>query len=110
MTVATGLTVMVSLQFLTTWLNGSFEPVTYSGIVSLFYVSFGVFLAISAYFTEHVDRPNFLNHLHGKKLQAELTKPFRADAMTGLNNRRMPAPIRNRIWKQPLPARSYPLS
>lgn len=57
---------MVAIQIATTGLNGSFDAVTYSGIVS-FHITLGIFLALSAYFAERVDRQNFLNRLRGKR-------------------------------------------
>lgn len=96
-TVLAGLAAMVAIQIATTGLNGSFDAVTYSGIVS-FHITLGIFLALSAYFAERVDRQNFLNRLRGEALQAQLTALSERDPMTGLYNRHSLRRSRHAIW------------
>lgn len=96
-TVLIGLAAMTAVQLVTTRLNGGFDQVTYSGIVS-FYLTLGMFLAMSAWFTEHVDRQNFLNRLRGEILQEELKDLSESDPMTGLRNRHSLARMRNALW------------
>lgn len=97
-TVLLGLGVMMAIQFTTTKLNGSFDDVTYGGIVT-FYITLVVFLALSAYFFESVDRLNFLHRLKGNLLQAELRAQSEQDVMSGLANRRSLARYERDIWK-----------
>lgn len=97
LTVLGGLIAMIAIQLLTTRLNGGFDPVTYSGIVS-FYITLGVFLALSAYFAERVDRQNFLQRLRGEALQKELQLLSELDPMTGLYNRHVLARLNHSIW------------
>ena len=96
-TILTGLAAMVAIQLATTGLNGRFDPVTYSGIVT-FYLTLGSFLALAAYFAERVDRLNFLNRLRGQALQGELVRLSRRDPMTGLYNRYMLLRTRDELW------------
>ena len=96
-TVVVGLVAMLAIQFVTTGLNGQFDDVTYAGIVS-FYITIAILLATSAWFSERMDRQNFLNRLRGEALQAELTRLSERDPMTGLYNRHVLRRLGNRIW------------
>lgn len=107
-TVVGGLAIMIAVQLLTTRLNGSFDAVTYSGIVS-FYVTLGVFLALSAYFAEQVDRQNFLHRLRGELLQQDLRQLSELDPMTGLYNRLVLTRMRHTLWEADRPDRSVAL-
>jgi diguanylate cyclase (GGDEF)-like protein len=98
-TVIAGLIAMLTIQFVTTRLNGQFDDVTYIGIVS-FYITVAIFLATSAWFSERTDRQNFLNRLRGEALQAELTRLSERDPMTGLYNRHVLRRLGNRIWSR----------
>lgn len=97
LTVLLGLVAMIGVQIATIALNGGFDSVTFSGIVT-FYVTLGVFLALSAYFTESVDRHNFLIRLRSAALQRELRKLSETDPMTGLNNRHVLDRFRADLW------------
>ncbi|WP_244564670.1 GGDEF domain-containing protein [Rhizobium sullae] len=96
-TIVLGLVLMCTVQFTTTKLNGSFDAVTYTGIVT-FYVTLAIFLAMSAYFMEHKDRMNFLHQLRGGLLHAELERKSERDELTGLFNRHSLARNRDTIW------------
>lgn len=97
LTVLIGLAVLMIIQLVTTKLNGSFDAVTYSGMVT-FYITLGVFLALSAYFTEHVDRQNFLNRQRSEVLHSKLKKLSETDPMTGLSNRHVLERVKNTFW------------
>lgn len=101
-TVLAGLAILTTVQLVTIHLNGGFDTVTYSGIVT-FYVTLSVFLAMSAYFGEHVDRQNFLNWMRGEALQADLRKLSESDPMTGLYNRHSLNTLRGTIWSRTKP-------
>ena len=88
---------MLAIQITTTYFNGTFDDVRFSGIVS-FYITLTVFLALSAYVGEHVDRQNFLNRLRSEALQAKLLTLSETDALTGLANRRVLDRLRTEIW------------
>lgn len=96
-TIVLGLALMCAVQFTTTKLNGSFDDVTYTGIIT-FYVTLTIFLAMSAYFMEHKDRLNFLHQLRGSLLHAELERKSERDELTGLFNRHSLARLRHTIW------------
>jgi diguanylate cyclase (GGDEF)-like protein len=96
-TVIAGLAAMLAIQIGTTYLNGTFDDVRFTGIVS-FHVTLGVFLALSAYFAEHVDRQNFVNRLRSDALQSKLRTLSETDALTGLANRRVLDRLRSVIW------------
>lgn len=96
-TIVLGLVLMCAVQFTTTKLNGSFDDVTYTGIIT-FYVTLTIFLAMSAYFMEHKDRLNFLHQLRGSLLHAELERKSERDELTGLFNRHSLARVRQTIW------------
>lgn len=99
LTILVGLALMCAVQFTTTKLNGSFDDVTYTGIVT-FYVTLTIFLAMSAYFMEHKDRLNFLHQLRGSLLHAELERKSERDELTGLFNRHSLARVRQTIWSR----------
>lgn len=92
-----GLLVMCLSHFTTTRLAGSFDTVSYSGIV-IFYLTLSVFLAASAYFLEWTDRQNFLNQLRGGLLYRQLESISERDELTGLLNRRSLARFGETIW------------
>lgn len=96
-TVVAGLAAMLAIQITTTYFNGTFDDVRFSGIVS-FYITLTVFLALSAYVGEHVDRQNFLNRLRSEALQAKLLTLSETDALTGLANRWVLDRLRTEIW------------
>jgi hypothetical protein len=104
-TILIGLTAMLAIQIVTTKLNGGFDDVTYTGIVS-YYITAGMVLAASACFTERMDRQNFLGRLRGEALQAELTRLSEREPMTGLYNRHVLRRIGNRIWARSAPGRT----
>ncbi|MXN45278.1 diguanylate cyclase [Shinella kummerowiae] len=95
--VLVGLVLMCTSHFITTQLTGAFDAVTYSGIIT-FYVTLSIFLAVSAYFLERMDRQNFLNQLRGSLLYAQLEYNSERDELTGLLNRRSLARICARLW------------
>jgi diguanylate cyclase (GGDEF)-like protein len=96
-TVVAGLALMLATQLVTTKLNGSFDPVTYAGISS-FYITLSVFLGLSAFFAEQVDRQNFLHRLRGELLQGELRHLTEHDPMTGLYNRLVLSRLQGQWW------------
>lgn len=98
-TIVIGLVLMCTVQFTTTKLNGSFDDVTYTGIVT-FYITLAIFLAMSAYFMERTDRLNFLHQLRGGLLHAQLERKSERDELTGLLNRHSLARIRDSIWRE----------
>jgi diguanylate cyclase (GGDEF)-like protein len=98
-TVMIGLVLMCAVQFTTTKLNGSFDAVIYTGIVT-FYVTLAIFLAMSAYFLEHKDRMNFLHQLRGNLLHVQLERKSERDELTGLFNRHSLARIRDAVWRE----------
>ena len=61
---------------------------------------------LSAYFSESVDRLNFLNRLRGQVLQAQLQALSETDALTGLNNRLMLERTRMDYWSEKASAMS----
>ena len=85
-TILIGLALMCAVQFTTTKLSGAFDDVVYTGIIT-FYVTLTIFLILSAYFTEHKDRLNFLNQLRGSLLHVQLEQKSERDELTGLFNR-----------------------
>lgn len=98
-TAVLGLGVMTAIQLTTIHLNGSFDEVTYGGI-GTFYITLVVFLGLSAYFLESVDRLNFLHRLRGKLLQEELRAQSEQDVMSGLLNRRSLSRYEREVWKR----------
>lgn len=96
-TILIGLVLMCTVQFTTTKLSGAFDDVVYTGIVT-FYVTLAIFLALSAYFTEHKDRLNFLNQLRGSLLHVQLEQKSERDELTGLFNRHSLERMRSSIW------------
>ena len=96
-TILIGLTLMCAVQFTTTKLSGAFDGVIYTGIIT-FYVTLAIFLALSAYFTEHKDRLNFLNQLRGSLLHVQLEQKSERDELTGLFNRHSLERMRSSIW------------
>lgn len=98
-TILIGLVLMCAVQFTTTKLNGSFDAVIYTGIIT-FYVTLAIFLAMSAYFMEHKERMNFLHQLRGGLLHAQLERKSERDELTGLFNRHSLARIRDSMWRK----------
>jgi len=96
-TILIGLTLMCAVQFTTTKLSGAFDDVVYTGIIT-FYVTLAIFLVLSAYFTEHKDRLNFLNQLRGSLLHVQLEQKSERDELTGLFNRHSLERMRSSIW------------
>ncbi len=95
--VVLGLALLCAVQFVTIKLNGSFDEVIYSGIVS-FYITVAIFLLLSAYFMEHKERLTFLHQLRGQLLLRELERKSECDELTGLLNRHALAQRREVIW------------
>lgn len=96
-TVILGLGVMTAIQLTTIHINGNFDEVRYGGIVT-FYITLVVFLALSAYFHENMDRMNFLHRLRGELLQEELRVQSEQDVMSGLLNRRSLSRYERELW------------
>lgn len=92
-----GLTLLCAAQLTAVKLNGSFEPVIYSGIVS-FYVTVSVFLALSVHFMEQKERSSFLHQLRGQLLVEKLERKSERDELTGLLNRHGLTRWREKIW------------
>ena len=105
LTLVVGLAAMVAVQLVTLHLNGRLDAVTYPAVIS-FYATLSVFLMLSAYFSESVDRLNFLNRLRGQVLQAQLQALSETDALTGLNNRLMLERTRMDYWSEKASAMS----
>ncbi|OCJ07651.1 diguanylate cyclase [Rhizobium sp. AC27/96] len=97
-TILIGLVLMCTVQFTTTKLSGAFDDVVYTGIIT-FYVTLAIFLVLSAYFTEHKDRLNFLNQLRGSLLHVQLEQKSERDELTGLFNRHSLDRVRSSIWR-----------
>lgn len=97
-TILIGLALMCAVQFTTTKLSGAFDDVVYTGIIT-FYVTLTIFLVLSAYFTEHKDRLNFLNQLRGSLLHVQLEQKSERDELTGLFNRHSLERMRSSIWR-----------
>lgn len=95
-----GLAVLCSVHFSLVWMNGSLDPVAFSGVIT-FFVTLAIFLGLSAYFMERKDRLNFLNRLRGELLQAELRHQSERDELTGLYNRRSLSRIAKSVWERP---------
>jgi diguanylate cyclase (GGDEF)-like protein len=98
-TILIGLALMCAVQFTTTKLSGAFDDVVYTGIIT-FYVTLTIFLILSAYFTEHKDRLNFLNQLRGSLLHVQLEQKSERDELTGLFNRHSLERVRSSIWQE----------
>jgi len=98
-TILLGLALMCAVQFTTTKLSGAFDDVVYTGIIT-FYVTLTIFLVLSAYFTEHKDRLNFLNQLRGSLLHVQLEQKSERDELTGLFNRHSLDRVRASIWRK----------
>lgn len=96
--VVIGLTLMCGVLLKTAKLNGSFDDITYSGLIS-FYITIAIFLALSAYFLEHTDRLNFLNRLRAGLLQQQLEHNAARDELSGLLNRRSLVQVATDMWK-----------
>ncbi|BCH54360.1 GGDEF domain-containing protein [Agrobacterium vitis] len=101
--VVIGLTLMCGVLLKTAKLNGSFDDITYSGLIS-FYITIAIFLALSAYFLEHTDRLNFLNRLRAGLLQQQLEHNAARDELSGLLNRRSLVQVATDMWKGKTPA------
>lgn len=97
-TILIGLTLMCAVQFTTTKLSGAFDDVVYTGIIT-FYVTLAIFLVLSAYFSEHKDRLNFLNQLRGSLLHVQLEQKSERDELTSLFNRHSLDRMRSSIWR-----------
>ncbi|MGG6895583.1 MULTISPECIES: GGDEF domain-containing protein [Rhizobium] len=97
-TILIGLVLMCAVQFTTTKLSGAFDDIVYTGIIT-FYVTLTIFLVLSAYFTEHKDRLNFLNQLRGTLLHTQLEQKSERDELTGLFNRHSLDRVRSSIWR-----------
>ncbi len=93
-----GLVAMCAIQFLTIRANGSFDDVTYTGIVT-FYFTLCVFLAMASYFLEYGERQNFLHRVRGEKLHEQLLYRSEHDELTGLLNRRSLAGVAETLWR-----------
>ena len=104
--IVVGMVLLCAVQFVTIRLNGSFDPVVYSGIVT-FYVTVAVFLLVSAYFMEHKERLTFLHQLRGQLLLRELERKSERDELTGLFNRHGLTQRRETIWSDGL---SHPVA
>src|SRR5690606_33884031 len=96
-TVILGLGAMTAIQLTTIHINGNFDEVRYDGIVT-FYITLVVFLTLSAYFHENMDRMNFLHRLRGELLQEELRVQSEQDVMSGLLNRRSLSRYERELW------------
>ncbi|MBF0679087.1 MAG: GGDEF domain-containing protein [Devosia sp.] len=98
--VLTGCIGILAIQLVTTALNGSFDDVTYSGIIT-FYVTFTAFLVLAAFAMERAARRNFLQHLQNGMLAAQLRHQSEHDDLTGLNNRRALSLRLDQLWTRP---------
>jgi diguanylate cyclase (GGDEF)-like protein len=93
-----GLALMCLAHFVTAYLTGAFDFVAYSGIVSL-YLTLSIFLAVSAYFLERMDRRNFLAQLRASLLHDQLQEKAERDELTGLLNRRSLSRLGEIMWR-----------
>ena len=88
---------ILTIQFVTTFLNGGFASVAYAGIVS-FYVTFGAFLLLVSYSFEQAERRSFLQNLRNDVLTDQLRFQSEHDDLTGLRNRRSLTSLLDDVW------------
>ncbi len=88
---------MLAIQLVATRLNGSFDDVTYSGIV-VFYVTFGAFLLLVAHSFEQAERRGFLHRLRNDLLTERLRFQSEHDDLSMLRNRRSLTALLDKLW------------
>jgi diguanylate cyclase (GGDEF)-like protein len=63
---------ILTIQFVTTYINGGFASIAYAGIVS-FYVTFSAFLLLVSFSFEQAERRSFLQNLRNDMLTRQLS-------------------------------------
>lgn len=91
---------ILAIQLTTTAINGSFDDVTYTGIVT-FYCTFTAFLMLAAFALERAARRGFLENLRNGLLAAQLCYQSSHDDLSGLKNRRALSMRLEKLWAQP---------
>ncbi|WP_342153619.1 diguanylate cyclase [Methylorubrum sp. SB2] len=94
---ALSLTVMITIQLVTTALAGIFTPETFV-TNAVFFVIGGILLLLAAYFLERSERRSFLFNLRSRLLHDQLMQIARIDALTGLYNRRHLEESADALW------------
>ncbi len=94
---AIGVTLILIIQLATTHLNGSFDDVIYTGIVT-FYITFGAFLLLAAHGLEQSERRSFLHRLHNQLLTERLRFQSEHDELSNLRNRRSLNSLLEKLW------------
>lgn len=87
-----------AIQLTTTAINGSFDEVTYTGIVT-FYLTFTVFLMGAAIAIERGARRSFLQNLRNEILAEQLKFQSDHDDLSGLKNRRALKSFLEALWR-----------
>lgn len=90
-------TLIVAIQIITTRLNGGFDDVSSSGIVS-FYVTFSAFLLLVAHSFEQTERRSFLHRLRNELLTERLRFQSEHDDLSTLRNRRSLTALLDTLW------------
>ncbi len=94
---AIGVIGIVAIQITTTRLNGSFDDVTYTGIVT-FYITFSAFLLLAAHSLEQSERRAFLHRKRSELLTERLRFQSEHDDLSTLRNRRSLTALLDNLW------------
>lgn len=92
-----GVILILAIQLGTTYLNGGFDEVIYSGIV-IFYVTFCAFLLLAAHSFEQAERRSFLHRLRNELLTEQLRFQSEHDELSTLRNRRALTRLLDTLW------------
>lgn len=89
---------ILAIQLTTTAMNGGFDEVTYTGIVT-FYVTFTVFLLGASFGMDRGARYSFLQYFRNVLLTEQLRYQSDHDDLSGLKNRRALKGYLEELWR-----------